>query len=579
MASEAGDLNGDEREAPKREVRIDAPHGVRRAGSPEPKPRAVHVAMGPSLSVHAAGEQAFEDAEAQDLPPWPGAESEAPLSATPIMLAQHAADLAERLQQRLGEVDRRESRLNSQEAEFDTRIRNARLWIDQRETELSELQTRLETWEEQLSERQESAAAQLEEADELAQRLKELSERERAIASKELELELGLTEQQTKLDSLDFETASCRTRQHELDQARQRCEQRQRELDQREAKIYVEHERGSHERLALDARQAELATRETRLTAQEAKLAEYERRLAEQAGEIEFQRAELQQARTSQEERAAATAADERRLEFRQREIETALLRFERLGIVELKMAEIEELGDALAMRSNYLDNAEAMLAERQMQLSEAQRELEHDRLAFENRVTGERRALAAESQETQAKYSERQARADRREAELDRREQALEQIAEQLRGAQRETLETRLAMEETWLQLQGVLAPTALTRSIGQLRSRLADHFKLESEEIRRQRGELEAVRRELAEQLSTLQHERQEIQRWSELREQDVEQRAARLVAREAELDAQQRHYEFEQRQWEAQRGEYQGEIQRLLGQLRGGPLKTAA
>jgi hypothetical protein len=67
-------------------------------------------------------------------------------------------------------------------------------------------------------------------------------------------------------------------------------------------------------------------------------------------------------------------------------------------------------------------------------------------------------------------------------------------------------------------------------------------------------------------------LQHERQELQRWSQLREQDVEQRAARLVEREAELDAQQRQYEVQERRWNAQRSEYQQEIQRLLAELRG-------
>src|SRR5690606_14731388 len=107
------------------------------------------------------------------------------------------------------EVDRREARLNSQEAEFDSRIRNARLWIDQRETELGELQDRLEKWEEELTERQTLAASQLEEADELMQRLKELGERERKIAAREMELELGITEQQTKIDALDFEAAGC----------------------------------------------------------------------------------------------------------------------------------------------------------------------------------------------------------------------------------------------------------------------------------------------------------------------------------------------------------------------------------
>jgi len=413
MASETADPDAEGSRDDLREMRLDAAHPVRRPGGSQPKSAAL-AATSPDGRLSAGASFADAEADASDLPPWPSEDS-APLGASPDMLAQHAANLAERLQQRLAEVDRRESRLNSQEAEFDTRIRNARLWIDQREAELTELEQRLVGWEQQLTDRQELAAAQIEQADEIVQRLKELGEREKRVAARDLELELGLTEQQTKLDALDFERAACRTRQQELDEARQKCEQRQRELDQREAKLYVEQERASYERLAIDARQSELSARETRLTAKEASLAECERRLAEQAGEIEFQRAELQQVRTAQEAKATQLTADGRRLEFRQREIETALKRFEKLGIVEQKMDDVQRQADELAIRAAYLDKAEGVLAERQLELSTQQRELEHDRLTFENQVTRERRIMAAETQESQTKGDQRQRAVDRR--------------------------------------------------------------------------------------------------------------------------------------------------------------------
>jgi chromosome segregation ATPase len=555
-------------EARQREMRVDAAHDMRRAGTEAAANIIASVGVAHQGGVSVAP---LKD-EVAELPPWPGEpEIEIPLTASPQMLARHAANLAERLQARLADVDRRESRLNSQEAEFDSRIRNARLWIDQRETELAELEQRLTGWETDLSQRQEAAAAELERADELAQRLKELAERERDVASREVELQLALTEQQTKVDALEFETAACRTRRQELDEARQRVEHRQRELDQREAKLYVEHERASHERLALDARQSELTARESRVVAQETKLADCERRLADQAGEIEFQRAELNQACLQQEDRAKAIAADERRLEFRQREIETALERFERLGMVEQRIVEIDRQADALAMRGNYLDKAEALLAERQLTLADEQRELERQRLAFQNDVTRERRSLTAEAVETRSAVEARSKELERRDGELDARERALDEIAEQLRNDQREALETRLATEETWLQLQGVLAPAALSRSVSQLRGRLSEQFQLSADEIRRQRGELESVRQELADQFSALQAQREELERWSRLREKDVEERAARLVAREGELDAQQRHFEGETRRWQTERTEYQQEIQQLLAQLR--------
>ena len=591
MASERPHPSDDEnREQPHREMRLDAAHPVRRAGG-EARPRSGVMAMaGASDELVIAGqaaEQAFDDADPQlevvaevdadALPAWLGLDDasamdgDGPLLGSANVIAQHAANLAERLQGRLTEVDRREARLNSQEAEFDSRIRNARLWIDQREGELTELQERLETWEAELTDRQTLAAAQLEEADELMQRLKELSEREKKIAAQELELELGVTEQQTKLDALDFETAGCRTRQLELDEARQKFEKRQRELDSREAKLYVEHERTSHERLALDARQKELDARETRVITQEASLADCERRLAETAGELEFKRAELQQMRASADERAASLVDDERRMEFRQREIETALKRFERLGIVEGRIAEVQQQADQIAMRSGYLDNAEAMLAERQLLLGEKEREIEHDRLAFENQVVRERRALAAEAEASRLASDEQSRSLAHQHAELDKREQALEQVAEQLRATQREALELRLATEETWLQLQGVLAPAALARSVAQVRSRLAEQFQLTSDELKRRRSDLETARLEITDQFNALQQQRQELDRWAHNRDRDIENRASMLVAREQELDAQQRHYQQEGRRWEQERSEYQQEIQRLLAEIR--------
>jgi hypothetical protein len=556
-------------DAPQREVRVDAAHEIRRPGDSTAAPRPIKA----SVTAHQSAKLEHDAAEAADsfLSLTDASEADFALNASPQMLARHAANLAERLQERLAEVDRRESRLNAQEAEFDSRIRNARLWIDQRESELGDLEKRLNTWEAELAQRLDAAAMQLEQADELAQRLQELSERERVVASREIELQLALTEQQTKLDALDFETAACRTRQLELDQARQLVEHRQRELDQREAQLYTERERASHERLALDARQSELTARESRTVSQETKLADYERHLAEQAGEVEFQRAELKQIQNSQQERAAALAADERRLEFRQREIETALQRFERLGIVEQKMVELDQRADEFAMRSAYLDKAEAMLAERQMSFSELERELQRQRLAFQNEVTRERRSLSEQAADSQATSVKRAKELDQREAELDGRQRALEEVAEQLRASQRETLETRLATEETWLQLQGVLAPAALTRSVAQLRSRLAEQFQMSSDEIRRQRSELETVRQELAEQFASLQQQRDELRRWSQSREKDVEERAARLVAREEALDAQERHFEAEARRWQGERADYQQQIQQLLAVTR--------
>jgi hypothetical protein len=182
-----------------------------------------------------------------------------------------------------------------------------------------------------------------------------------------------------------------------------------------------------------------------------------------------------------------------------------------------------------------------------------------------------ERRAIVAQEQLAQADRQHRTAQLDQREAEIDARENALAQMHAELRATQREVLEMRLATEETWAQLSGALAPASLTRSISQVRAKLADHYRSTLEEIAGRSQQLEAVRQDLAQQLAAIEDERHELGGWAERRHADIEQQASRLVAREQELDRQQHHYEQMESQWCIERTDYQAEIRRLLATIR--------
>jgi hypothetical protein len=561
--------------AGSRDVRVDAAHVLRRHGAERSRTPAMHLAER-GLAADDVGsvsddadESAFLDAPPIDLDA---------VAASPVMLAEHAANLAGRLQTRLAEVDRRESRINSQEAEFDSRIRNARLWVEQCETDIAARQQQLDEREQQLTEREETAALRFERAEEIAQRLVELGEREKAADTLQLELELGRSELQTKLDAIDLETAACRSKQLELADAKQNFEQRQRDLDKREAALHNDQERISRQQAAINTGHADLERRAAQLAAAETALSETQRRLTEAASANEFRRAEIDRDAAELERRAAEATSTERRLQFRQREIESALKRFERLGIIEQKMVELEQQAASFEIRASYLDNAEAMLAERQMQWAEQQREFERQQLSFENHVSRERRALAAAGEQSKVECEQRQRELERRDKALDARQESLEQLAEQLRDAQRETLENRLATEETWLQLQGVLAPATLSRSIAQTRGRLAEQFELNKGEMLTRREELDRIRGELADQLAEVAQRRSEFQRWIDQHQAEIEQQAARLVAREQTLDEQDREMQRQQQRWLVERAEYQQQIQSLLAELRT-PSRAAA
>ena len=148
-------------------------------------------------------------------------------------------------------------------------------------------------------------------------------------------------------------------------------------------------------------------------------------------------------------------------------------------------MQQLQEEARKFAARRRYLDEAEAQLAQEKAELADGIRELANQRRQLEEQVVRERRSLAAQQQLAQTEQQHRAQQLDQREAEIDARENALAQLQAELRATQREVLEMRLATEETWAQLSGALAPASLTRSISQVRAKLADHYRVTLDEL----------------------------------------------------------------------------------------------
>jgi hypothetical protein len=541
----------------QREMRVDPAHPVARPEVPALKPALVAAAV--ASQGDADDEFGVARLFAQGVPPE--------------ALARHATELAEKLQMRLEELDRREAMIHGQEAELDSRIRSARLWLEERESELDAREEALRNDADQVVE----LSASSHHAAKIAESL-QFEERERQLTRQQVELEHLQGELAERLSELEIQTATCQSKQEELTAARRQFESRQRELDAREAEIYTQMEQLTTTEVSLQQRVEKINAADEELTKRIAELRTWELKLSEQGSELEFQRAELNRIHQEVELRLNDADERERRIRFRDQEIKTALVRYERLNITERKMVELQQLAAEYESRTTNLAAAEALLAEQHVQLGERSRELEQQELAFENHVTRQRKSLAKEKDEQTLLLARKARLLEQREAELDQRAAALELLQEELRAAQREVLEIRLATEETWLQLQGALAPASLSRSISQLRVRLADHFRLAADEAVRRRRDLEVVRQELAKEHTHLQDQREDLESWLARREQDIEKRAARLVEREQELDAQERHFQLAEKAWQSQQAEYQREIQRLLEQERT-KLATAA
>ena len=113
-----------------REMRVDAAHPVQR---PE--------AAAPAVKLVAAGHSSYGEADTDDE----FGVADMFTAGTPAeALARHAAELAEKLKSRLADLDHREASLHGQEAELDSRIRSARLWLEERESELDQREETLE---------------------------------------------------------------------------------------------------------------------------------------------------------------------------------------------------------------------------------------------------------------------------------------------------------------------------------------------------------------------------------------------------------------------------------------------------
>ena len=133
-----------------------------------------------------------------------------------------------------------------------------------------------------------------------------------------------------------------------------------------------------------------------------------------------------------------------------------------------------------------------------------------------------------------------------------------------------RETLEIRLATEELWGQLAGSVSPAALTRSLGELRARLAEVFRQSSADLAEQKRELLQIRRDLGVQHEQLLRGQCELENWAAYEREQLQRRAERLRQKEQDLDRRQAQLNDEVRRWQSRELDYRDEIRRLRDKL---------
>src|SRR5258707_925684 len=126
---------------------------------------------------------------------------------------------------------------------------------------------------------------------------------------------------------------------------------------------------------------------------------------------------------------------------------------------------------------------------------------------------------------------------------------------------------------------MTGIAPPAALSQSLAQIRGKLAEQYRLERSEIAGEKKELEMLAERVDRERERVQQQKQELERWAANRQADIEGQAARLAAREQQLDRRQTELDHLRLDQLNDRQAYEGEIRRLLGQLRRDRGETAS
>ena len=179
---------------------------------------------------------------------------------------------------------------------------------------------------------------------------------------------------------------------------------------------------------------------------------------------------------------------------------------------------------------------------------------------------------MAADQVRLAAEIEQKRREVQQRSEQADQAHAALEQFRAELGRMHRETLEIRLATEELWAELSGSAPPAALTRSLGRIRSRLADHYRMANLELHQKKEELQQLRGQLSQQYEKLVRQKRNFDAWALQCREEVEQQAARLLARGEDLDRREADMGEYARRAQAEKLELQQEIRRLRAKLTG-------
>jgi hypothetical protein len=361
--------------------------------------------------------------------------------------------------------------------------------------------------------------------------------------------------------------------------------ERLREVDRRESQLHARAAQVEAElrawRLRLAEREAEFGERESELRRRieqlqeqsspqaagadyaHARLEYHDPDLSLRDQQLNQREGELRQRRQECDRQALALRHAQQVWEQQQRQQEREL--------AEQREELLREFQTLAAEREEQLRAAEQTLEQQAGSLDADRQSLVADRQAWEEQKTRQREALDEQRQRAESELADRRLRLEARQDWIERQKEGLEQVRGEILALHRQSLEMRLLAEQLWSQISGRMPPAEVTRTIAQMRLKLAEQYKLEEQNLAARRDELLKLGERIKEQHGELALLRSGLREWAAARQAEIESQAEALVQRELALDDQQEQFRHAQCEWSTERRRYEQRIRELSGQLR--------
>jgi|GEM_PF-2131008 len=230
-------------------------------------------------------------------------------------------------------------------------------------------------------------------------------------------------------------------------------------------------------------------------------------------------------------------------------------------------MGEAKNGLEALEAYRAQLEHSEKLLATAQTQWQEKFRELAEQRAAFARFAETERKKLADDRRRWSEAHQQDERELRRQQMELANRQGALEALRAEVVRRQQDDLEMRLATEELWAQMSNEAPPAALAQTLGQIRLRLTEEFRLAKADLAGERATIKQLAEQVAGQHRLVSEKREQLQSWLATRLRDFEQLSGQLAERERQVEERRQAIDNERSQWQAERFRLEQELRKLL------------